>query len=296
VQIDTNKVYIGGRIALSFRIPARCEVINPKEIKTDTLELLSISNNIIEEKGKKFAQFRAIFTSFMEGTHYIPQLIITDLDTSTGKETKYITDSIAFSVINFPVDTTKIETKDIKPIIKESFNIREILPIIWITLAVLAVIIGLFLLIRYFKKGHKPNIRQYIAPIKSEPADVKALKALDYLRQKHLPEQGQKKQYYSEMTDILRNFLMEAFGIYALEMTSSEIIFTLQQQISQINGEENLARLRYILSYADLVKFAKFNTDTNIDEKSIEMSRTFIVKASEINNDLKDRKEETENV
>ncbi|MDR1847516.1 MAG: hypothetical protein LBR17_05310 [Bacteroidales bacterium] len=276
---DKSKIFIGERLTLTFKVPVRGEILSPPLWNNDSLEMLAISHSITTENGKDTAVFKAVFTSFSEGERYIPSLTVIDLDSVTKKETKYHTDSVLLNVAFYPVDTAKIEPKDIKPIMKEPFSISEILPLIWLLLILAAAGFGLYFLIRHLKgrKRHIPLIMPKPEPL--EPADVRALRALDDLKQKGLPQQGQKKRYYSEMTDILRNFLMEGFGIYAMEMTSSEIIFALQQQVNTVTDEENLARLRYILTTADLVKFAKHEPDTMVDDKCIAMSREFVVKS-----------------
>ncbi|MDR1005554.1 MAG: hypothetical protein LBL74_01645 [Bacteroidales bacterium] len=278
VEISKDTIYIGQRITLSFSLPVTGDALDPVVAPTDTLEMLSASHNIIKQNDKSIARFEAIFTSFIEGRHSIPSLTIIEMDSARNKERKYYTDSINFVVAAYPVDTAKIEPKDIKPILEEKFTISEIAPLLWALLGLIAVSVGVFFLIRYLKHKQPLPHSRYKKPEPKEPADVRALKALEDLKSKHLSEQGQKKSYYSEMTDILRNFLTEGFGVYAMEMTTSEIISSLQMQLSKITDEENLVRLRYILSTADLVKFAKYEPDGAIDDKCLTMSKDFIVK------------------
>ncbi|MDR0790811.1 MAG: hypothetical protein LBO06_08495 [Bacteroidales bacterium] len=280
VEISPKKIHIGERITLSFNIPARGEIIADQTIKNDTLELISINQSITEQDGKQVAQFRAYFTSFVEGTHRIPSIVVIDMDTATRKQIRYYTDSVEFVVVPYPVDTTKIEPKDIKDIMSERFSISEILPLIWLLLAIVGVSLGLYFLVRYLKgkQRHIPVITAKAVP--QEPADVRALQALEVLKLKRLAENGQRKLYYSEMTDILRNFLMEGFGVYAMEMTTSEIVLALQQQANDITDTENLTRLQYILSTADLVKFAKYEPDSYVDDKCLNMSKDFVVNAT----------------
>ena len=277
VEISPKEIHIGERVTLSFSIPVNGEIIEPMIVSTDTLELININYSVSKQAGKQVAQFKALFTSFIEGSHLIPSLTIVDVDTTKAGQTKFYTDSIGFIVIPFAVDTTKIETKDIKPIMTQGFSIDEILPLIWLFLALIGVGLGLYFFMRYRKK-RQPLVRSVISnSTPQEPADIKALRALETLKLKKLAEQGFKKRYYSEMTDILRIFLTERFAINALEMTTSEIIIVMQQQLQNTIEKDNLSHLQYLFSTADLVKFAKHEPSRSIDDECIELSKRVIV-------------------
>ena len=62
------------------------------------------------------------------------------------------------------------------------------------------------------------------------------------------------KEYFTELTDILRDYLQARFGINAMEMTSRQIMQTLADQS---DVREKRAYVRKILDVADFVKFAK---------------------------------------
>jgi len=274
---DKTKIHIGERITLTFGMPSRGEIIPPEKIKTDTLEMLSITHSITEKNGKDYAMFRAVFTSFKEGEHCIPSITIIDFDTSTQKETKFFTDSIKFIVIPYPVDTAKVEIKGIKPIIEERFTMNEILPLIWLSLTIIIVALCFWVFFRFLKR-RKHYIPKIISkPVITEPADVKALRELEKLRISNNEQRMIKKQYYSQMTDILRTFLYEGFGINAMEMTTTEIIYTIQNQFKYISNRDEIANLKQILSLADLVKFAKYEADDFTDDKCFNLSKNFII-------------------
>jgi hypothetical protein len=69
------------------------------------------------------------------------------------------------------------------------------------------------------------------------------------------------KAYYSELTDIARNYIEEAIDIPAMESTTSELIMVLEQLCEKEN--DRFARydseLERVLKQADLVKFANLN-------------------------------------
>lgn len=81
-----------------------------------------------------------------------------------------------------------------------------------------------------------------------------ALEALDTLKESKLWEQGQEKEYFTRLTDILRVYLQKMFGINAMEMTSRQIMQTLG---ADPELREKRGLVRQILDMADFVKFAK---------------------------------------
>lgn len=117
-----------------------------------------------------------------------------------------------------------------------------------IIIALLAIVAFIYAMRRYRKQGS-------LLPRKPEPTPYEeASKALRELKQKGLWEQGMEKEYFTELTEILRRYLYRRFGINALEMTSREILHSLSQ-----NPETKDKRpyFRQILDMADFVKFAK---------------------------------------
>lgn len=116
-----------------------------------------------------------------------------------------------------------------------------------IALAVLAVAIAIWAVMRYKKEGtvlkHKPQ---------PTPYEV-AIKALRELKTKNLWEQGLEKEYFTRLTDILRRYLDRRFGINAMEMTSREII----EHLYDSDVKDKRDYVRQILNVADFVKFAK---------------------------------------
>ena len=81
-----------------------------------------------------------------------------------------------------------------------------------------------------------------------------AMSALESLRSDKLCEQGREKEYYTRLTDILRQYLNGRFGINAMEMTSTQIRHTLQANEETRLSKRNMDR---VLETADFVKFAK---------------------------------------
>lgn len=120
----------------------------------------------------------------------------------------------------------------------------------WWILIIVILAIGLFLwgMRRYKKQGS-------FLPQKPQPTPYEiAISALRSLKEKKLWEQGMEKEYFTELTDILREYLYGRFGINAMEMTSRQIMASLGKNE---DTKEKRAYFRKILDMADFVKFAK---------------------------------------
>lgn len=119
------------------------------------------------------------------------------------------------------------------------------------------------------KKG-----RSVILPAKKPiPPYELALQQLNELRERHLCENGQEKEFYTRLTEILRDYLERRFGINAMEMTSTQIVSTLSdnEQTRQPNRY-----MKQVLEVADFVKFAKVRPLPDDNVKSFNSALQFV--------------------
>jgi hypothetical protein len=204
-------------------------------------------------------------TSFDEGLYYIPPFAIL-----TGNDTLF-TNSLSLKVMDdLKVDTVSKQIYDIKGVMKPEFVLTDyiyILAILWFILIVLAVII-------YFVFVKKKKLKTLLKKTKTVlPPHLKALKALEKVKEKKLWQQGWHKEYYTQLTDILRIYLYERFSVNAMEMTSDEILNAITACHEADSARENLQQ---ILRLADLVKFAKFTPLPDENDLSYINARLFV--------------------
>lgn len=118
----------------------------------------------------------------------------------------------------------------------------------------LLIIVGIVVAI-YFASKYRRTGKFITLPEKPQPKPwTIALQRLENLKAKNLWENGQEKEYFTELTDIIRDYLSARFGINAMEMTSRQIMQTL---VDQTDVKEKRGYVRKILDMADFVKFAK---------------------------------------
>ena len=122
----------------------------------------------------------------------------------------------------------------------------------WALLVGLLIIIGTAVGIYLYKKGGlRKAIRKAPAPV---PPYQLAMEQLQVLGQRQLCERGMEKEYYTELTEILRQYLEGRFGINAMEMTTPQIKAAVRATTS---AAEASALMNDVLEVADYVKFAR---------------------------------------
>lgn len=120
---------------------------------------------------------------------------------------------------------------------------------IWVFVAISAIGIVACGILLFRKKKEPVASPEQLLP----PYDLAVLRLND-LQSKKLPQNGLDKEYYTELTDILRQYLDGRFGINAMEMTSTQILDTLRHNKEAKPGTD---LMKQILEIADFVKFAK---------------------------------------
>jgi len=257
-KFDTAAMLIGDHVGLrlQFNGPAGVRVEWP--VFNDTI----LGNIIIIGRSKIDSSFtpdkktltlkqELNITCFDSGFYTLPQIpfryrLLPDTSvktTSTGLS--------MLMVHTLKVDTT-IAIKPIKGPIGIPLTFREILPYLLIGLAVIAIVLAL---VWYLKKRKKNEPLITLRPkVRLQPYE-KALQGLEKLRVKKLWQEGHVKEYHSELTDILRNYIEEGFNIPALESTTYEIIE--QMKARQGFSKQVLEKVNHLLQTADMVKFAK---------------------------------------
>lgn len=207
-----------------------------------------------------------VITSFDEGKYELPDIAV-QRTTPDGK-----TDTLLFAgkdleVLSMPVDTTTFKPHDIKGQIRYPLTFKEIFPYI-IGIQLLAVIIILVISLLKMRKKNESGEDGI-----KEPAYIVALKKLDKFRGNKLWEPEKQKQFYSGVTDVLREYIAARFGVGAMEMTTAEIFEGLKdKEIPQEIMEET----RNLFVTSDLVKFAKMTVSDDENVKAVPSAVRFV--------------------
>ena len=91
------------------------------------------------------------------------------------------------------------------------------------------------------------------------------MRKIEQIKEDKIWQKEDSKEYYTLLTDALRQYINDRYGFNAMEMTSYEIITRLES----INDKEAIMELKELFATADLVKFAKYNTLINENDKNL---------------------------
>ena len=187
-------------------------------------------------------------TSFDAGTYTIPPF-------SVGTPAGVLkTNELTLQVETVKVDTTKA-IYDIKQPLAVSYTFLDWLKDNWPWVALgVAVVLGIIGLIWYLTKRPKKEVVIVEKPAPGLPPHIIAINKLKELRERKLWQQGEIKQYYIELSDVLREYVEKRYAIKTHEKTTDEIFDSLKR--ISITAE-NRKTLKDILVLSDLVKFAK---------------------------------------
>jgi len=258
-KLDTSNVQIGDHIQLtiSLQTDEKNTVIFP--VLSDTMDskitFISVSRlDTISDRRNTIRTYTRTFTVtiFEPGEYRFPPLPFLIRTPSEQEFTEVLTNAVTVTVVKPEVDL-EAGIKDIKSVWRIPLTFREILPYLLILLALaLLTVAGIYV---YRKWKNKEPIFVF-APKPVIPAHVEALENLEKLRLKQLWQNNLVKEYYTELTDILRIYTEKGLHIHAVEMTSDEFIEAIENSDLETKSEL-LTILRNTLPTADLVKFAK---------------------------------------
>ena len=267
---DTNQIRIGEQfhVNLIANITAGTKINFP--FLTDTFNNFEIVSrgkiDTLSQKDSSLVTLRQqlTLTSFDSGFFVIPPFHFTQ---NTENSTDSIsTEAMLITVITVPVDTTK-EIKALKNIISVPFPWQD-----YLVYGILAVALGvlIYYLYKRFKRKEKPV---FIPKIPERPAHEIALEGLHRIESEKLWQQGFTKKYYSELTEIIRQYIERRFSINAMEQTTDEILLHFDATLIAADIKEKLG---FILRQADMVKFAKALPFPIENENSMAFAYEFI--------------------
>ena len=245
-EIDTTSIRIGEQFQLKISVDETQNVIIPK-IELIGLEVIdstridTIKNSLIR---------RYILTGFDSGAFYIPQQQI------FVKNQSFLTDSLLINIATIAIDTTKVKKFPIKSIKKEPYTFDDFKIYIYLILAILA-IIGFWI---YWFVIRKRKETEDAPTYRTLPPFEEAILRLNELDEKLLWQNNKIKEYYSELTEIVRGYIERELKVPALENTTDEVLAMIKDfknADSIETSKETIKKLKDLLQEADLVKFAK---------------------------------------
>jgi len=269
-EVDSAHIMIGDHLNYYLKIKNAAGIENPLA-DLSSLDTMQAFELIEEKDWQKLAEGDDVYyqkdltiTSFDSGFFYLPSIKVEY--TQNNRKIKKGTQRIQLAVITPQIDSLQI--RQIKTIVKEPLTIADFIPLI---ISVVSFILVCLLVYFIYKRiSNRPVEEVYIAP---KPAHEIALSKLKALSEKQLWQKGQLKEYQSELTYIVREYLEKRYGIQARESTTAEIITELKNEDITEGHKKQLSEM---FSMADMVKFAKATPPLDIQSKLLNEAESFV--------------------
>ncbi len=250
---DSLKGFLGDIISFGWEIHHPDDAsITFSEIDVDGTGIEVLGRELISISGGSRLQFNtSIYDSV--GFYAFPSLAVYVKD-SNGLDSLFLQGpTLEITSVLTASDTT---FRDIKGI----HAIRT--PINLVYVLIIFILLGLGYLIYYLIKRKQQSqssseLQKIIVP--PEEAHVIALRAFESLRRSKYIRFEQFKDFYSELTHILKQYYENRYLVDALEQTTSEFLTTMNS-MSEFD-ELMLSDTQGLLEKADGIKFAKMQSD-----------------------------------
>lgn len=226
--------------------------------------------------------------AFEEGAYSLPPIVIGRVSPD-GKVDTLFFDPIEVEIKTMPIDTATFEVHPMKGLIRTPFNWDEfvytvkeywtvfvdVLP--WILAGkwvLILIIVGICIVLIKDRKG------KVAENVVSEPAHIVALRKLDAFRSNAMWVPEKQKDFYTGVTDALREYISRRYGISAMEMTTAEL-FKAAENLEDFPSDLR-DQLRDLFETADFVKFAKFIASDEDNASAVPKAVRFVTQTYQL--------------
>lgn len=282
-SIDSTMIMLGDQT--DMHIEAICEPNEKVEMPVigdmlmDEIEVVKRSkvDTTTTEDGRTKLSQTLTLTSFKDSLYSISPLSF-----ASGKDT-FKTNAMSLNVVQ-PFDMTNDTTAQITDIkANEDAPIWWWGIIRWILLGLLVVgLVGLGIWV--YKKYFKHDEQAEEAAIPLRPAEEVALEKLDRIKREELWQAGEVKEYHTQLTDVIREYIGRRFGVMSSEKTSDETLREMRPILKE--NKELYQSLESELRLADLVKFAKWTATPDENELALRTAYRFVHETTPVSEDL----------
>ena len=223
--LDSTTLFIGDQTDLHLRAigevgeQVTMPVLDKELIPGVEIVDRTIGDTISLKDGRmQYDQYLTV-TSFEDSLFYIAPLPFV-----SGDDTVW-SDGLTLNVVQpFEMDTTDMAITDIKGVYKAPVWWWGIFR--WVLLAVLLAGVGVagYYLITYLQRRKLEEAGNEVVTEPLRPAEEVALEKLDAIKEKKIWQQGQVKEYYTQLTDVVREYIARRFEVSSVEQTSDETL------------------------------------------------------------------------
>ena len=233
------------------------------EIDLEGTGIEVLDRELVNIEGGSSLQFNtAIYDSV--GIYVFPSSIVY-LEDSNGLDSLFLRGpDLEIASILTPADTTFRDIKGIHAI-RTPINLVYGL-ILVLVLAVVYLIFHLFRRRNTLKVQSKP-LKIIVPP---EEAHIIALRAFESLKRSKYVRLEHFKDFYSDLTHILKEYYENRFLVDALDQTTSEFLITMNSMVEF--DTELINETQELLEKADIIKFAKAGSDELESGKALNLA------------------------
>ncbi|MBR0322559.1 MAG: hypothetical protein IIX08_09245 [Bacteroidales bacterium] len=254
---------------MMFLTPWVMDTLKVTKSKDGQLALLDVTGSVL-------------ITSFEEGLYDLPQIAVQRMS-SDGVLDTLVFDPVRLEVKTMPVDTATFQPHDIKGQIRYPVTVDEVIPWLGLFWLVAVIIILTVCLLMMRKRKNDPEY------VRKDPAHIVALRELDKFRGSQMWAPEKQKDFYSGVTDALREYISERYGIGAMEMTTAEIF----DQMKGTDVPEKLQKdTKELFDRADFVKFAKYVASEDENAATLPLAVRFVTETYQAEIVAEEEKEE----
>lgn len=289
-ELDTTYMMIGDQQHLRFKVKSdnTLNVKFPllKDTVVNGVEILSgpVRDSVKGKDGKWLFQESYVITAFDTGVYVIPSVAVT---VENGDYNHVLrTEPLAFAVNTYKVDEQKGNYDIVVPY-PTPLNFAEVLPwILWIGGGLIVIVLMIWYIIR--RRKNKPLFtaekKVYIPPY------VTAIKELEQLKEEKLWQSGRVKEYYTRLTDTVRQYVADELQIPAMEQTSFETVQALER--NKLVDAKDVEKVSGMLQAADFVKFAKSTPLPDENVRNLDIAYDFLHHTHELLKGSQEEKDE----
>ena len=254
-SLDTTQILIGGRSHYSITVyapkGARISFPDYKEKKeiVPNVEVLNEQTDTFDTAEGNSVRRVYTITAWKDMRYTLPAQKV-----SVDGKTK-MTGSVSLDVRSIPVDTVNNAMMPPDDIQKVPFTWSE-----WVSVILPLLLALVFIGVSFYLykrqgckkkgwKGKKAHVLSFYEQAKQELSEIA----------KNKTSYSEQKLYYTDVTNVLRKYISQRFGINALEQTSYEIL----ERLKDVCKSSEVDDLREVFNTVDLVKFAKYSTNAN---------------------------------
>ena len=277
-SLDSATIVMGQQAIVHFSVtqPQNKAVQMPvfSDQLADGLQIVEIKGDTVVTGNNITINQDIIVTSFQPGSYKIPPFVCKD--ESRTYQTK---------ALNLVVRDVKIQFEE-GHIPEDIMNIYDppTSPYVLVTL-VAALVLSILLLVLgvFYWRKHRTDPEPYVHNNEVSMSAQPEVTALELIRKmgedKIWQMAGNEKKFFTQLTDVLRQYFERRYKIHAMEMTSSELVDALRKVDVPIELRD---LVRDVCFTGDMTKFAKHHPSDGECMHCVEMAEQAILKTSPV--------------